>query len=257
MPLRLLPKFLDVGRQEQASGRGYRHYSGCAACFVRSVARQRVGIAVTLACLVLALLLSGCSAPDPLPPPDDDAILYVIERGWHTDIGFPVDEIAAPLAALKSAFPGARFLTFGFGERQFVMSRQQTFATMLKALLPSRSVLLMTGLRTTPQDAFGQSNVVVLRLSRAGLARIQAAMWAELEHAPGDDPMLLADGPYPGSVYYAALATYDAMFTCNTWTAQMLRFSNFPMPVVGVVFSGQVMGMARWFGARQARASVN
>jgi Protein of unknown function (DUF2459) len=187
-----------------------------------------------------------------VPAPADDAIVYVIERGWHSDIGLPVEEITGPLTKLEHPFPGVRFLTFGFGERQFLLARRTTLFGMLSALLPSRSALLMTVLGATPEAAFGAQDVVVLHVSRDGLARIEAAVWQELEKSPGGEPMMLADGPYPGSVFYAAASTYDAFDTCNTWTAETLRSGGLPVPTAGVLFVGQVMGSVRWISARQA-----
>ncbi|HEY8288264.1 MAG TPA: DUF2459 domain-containing protein [Acetobacteraceae bacterium] len=207
------------------------------------------------ALLTATLLVSACSAANPPiaePSPSDNAIVFVIERGWHTDIGFPVEEIAGPLATLERRFPGVRFLTFGFGERQFLLSKRTTFGGMLSALLPSSSALLMTALSAPPDAAFGQKNVVVLHVSREGLERIETRVWDELEKSPAGEPVLLTDGPYEGSVFYAARSTYDAFDTCNTWTATLLRAGGLPMPTAGMLFSGQVMGAARSLSARQA-----
>jgi Protein of unknown function (DUF2459) len=204
-----------------------------------------------LAWLALALLAGACAAPIP-PSLPGDATVYVIGREWHTDIGMPVEEIAGPLATLEKPFPGVRFLTFGFGERQFLVNHKKDFGAMLSALLPSRSALLMTVLSAPPEQAFGSENVVVLRVSRAGLDAIEAAIWGEFERTPGAEPSELADGPYPGSVFFAARDTYDGFFTCNTWTAATLRTSGLPMPAAGVLFSGQVMGSARWISTQQA-----
>jgi uncharacterized protein (TIGR02117 family) len=201
-------------------------------------------------CLALTLAIAGCSASIPTSAPNE-AVVYVVQRDWHTDIGLPVEEIAGPLARLEAAFPGVRFLTFGFGERQFLVNRQRTFGAMLGALLPSQSALLMTALSATPAQAFGSANVVALSVSRSGLERIEQALWREFERSPNGEPVLLADGPYPGSVFYAARATYDGLYTCNTWTAETLRAGGLPLPATGVLFAGQVMGMVRWIAARQ------
>ncbi len=179
----------------------------------------------------------------------------MIRREWHTDIGLPVEEIAGPLATLEKPFPGVRFLTFGFGERQFLVNHEKDFGAMLGALLPSQSALLMTALAAPPEQAFGSQNVVVLRLSRAGLYQIEAALWHELELSAAGEPMLLANGPYEGSVYYAARDTYYGLYTCNTWTAEILRAGGLPMPAAGVLFAGQVMGAASWIGTHQSFAT--
>jgi hypothetical protein len=123
---------------------------------------------------------------------------------------------------------------------------------MLKALLPSRSAVLLTALKAGPAAAFGPHNVVALHVSPAGLAAIEDGIWREFELSGSGDPVRLAEGPYPGSDFYAAVDTYYGLFTCNTWTAETLHAGGLPIPVTGVLFSGQVMGPARWIGARQA-----
>jgi uncharacterized protein (TIGR02117 family) len=204
------------------------------------------------ALVVVTLLLSGCSTTVPTDEPPGDAIVYVIQRGWHTDIGLPADEVAGPLASLERGFPGVRFLTFGFGERQFLLTRQRTVALMLSALLPSRSALLMTALSATPEAAFGPENVVAMRVSRAGLDRIEAGLWQELEQSAPGEPEVLGDGPYPGSIFYAGRDTYDGFYTCNTWTARILSTGGLPMQTAGTLFAGQVMDSARRIAAQQA-----
>jgi uncharacterized protein (TIGR02117 family) len=206
---------------------------------------------LAFACLALNLFIAACSAPQPAAPPDD-VVVYVIGRGWHTDVGLPVDEITGKLSTLEQGFPGVRVLTFGFGERQFLVDRKKSIGAMLAALLPSQSALLMTALRTAPEAAFGQPNVVALHVSRAGLERIEASIWGELELSSAGEPVLLADGPYPGSVFYAARETYFGLYTCKTWTADTLRAGGLAMAATGVLFAGQVMGMARWIRARHA-----
>ncbi|WP_428491025.1 DUF2459 domain-containing protein [Rhodopila sp.] len=229
---------------------------------------------VVLACLAGLLVVTGCSAPPKTAPdqatpdqaaPDQatslgqtttpgHAVIYVIGRGWHTDIGLPVAALGPPLAMLAKGLPGVRFLTFGFGERQFVVNRETSVGAMLAALLPSPSALLMTALAATPEQAFGRRNVVVLHVSGLTVRRIQDRIWRELDLSPSGRPLRLAEGPYPGSVFYAARTTYDGLYTCNTWTAETLRGAGLPIASNGVLFAGQVMGPARWIGARQAAA---
>jgi hypothetical protein len=173
-------------------------------------------------------------------------VVYVIGRGWHTDIGLPVAEISGPLAALERPFPGVRFLTFGFGDRRFLLNRDRSPLAMLAALLPGSGAMLVTALNTTPQAAFGAGNVVPLHTTPDDLARLQARLWREFDHDPDGLPVMLTRGPYPGSLFYAASATYSGLYTCNTWTAAIARAGGLALPAGGVLFAGQVMGMARW-----------
>ncbi len=200
----------------------------------------------------MAALLAGCAA---MPVPDGEATVYVVGRGWHTDIGLRLEEIAGPLRSLEGDFPGARFLVFGFGERVYYMAREAGSADMLAALLPSRSAILMTALRAPPPEAFADQTVVTLRLSRAGVARIAAEIWQDLEKAPDGAAVRLGEGPYAGSRFYAASATYDLFYTCNTWTARILHDSGVPVSPAGVVFASQVMQPVAWIAAMQEGAA--
>ena len=208
---------------------------------------------IALACFGLIALLQACSQPKPsVWPSSGNAVVYVIQRDWHTDIGLAVEDITGPLATVEKSFPGVRFVTFGFGERQFLTGHRTDFGAMLSALLPSQSALLMTALKATPEQAFGPDVVVALRISRSGQRQIEDAIWRELELSPSGHPTTLAEGPYPGSVFFAARDTYDGFYTCNTWTADTLHVGGLPVPATGVLFSGQVMSAARWIGKRQS-----
>ncbi|MGH7057788.1 MAG: hypothetical protein ACREFZ_07865, partial [Acetobacteraceae bacterium] len=93
---------------------------------------------LALPLLLGVLALAGC-AMTPLghvsgPP---TATLTVIARGWHAELGLPVRELGPPLAAVAQRFPGAVVLTFGFGDRAFVLDRDGRAGDALGALFPS------------------------------------------------------------------------------------------------------------------------
>jgi hypothetical protein len=196
--------------------------------------------------------LSGCATmPTEGPIPVGEARLYVVERGWHTDIGLSVDEVSKPLASLEQGFPGVRFMVFGFGERAYYMGKSTGSGEMLTALLPSESAILMTALNASPIEAFPDHKVIILRLPPDNLARVAARLWDDLEKTADGTALRLADGPYVGSVFYASNETYDAFHTCNTWTALLLREAGFPMDP-HVLFADQVMRQVSVIAARQA-----
>lgn len=209
-----------------------------------------------LAFLACLLQLAACAVPaQPTAPRAAGSLtatLYVIDRGWHTDIGLRTDEITGDLVALKNNFPGARYLTLGFGEREYLTSREVTVGETLRALLPSRSAMLVTALQASPEAAFGPGNVVMLRVTSDGLARLEYTLWAGIERTPAGQPLSLGPGPYAGSEFYAALGTYDAFDTCNTWTATMLATAGLPVSTTGVIFSRQVLDQARSVAQQQS-----
>lgn len=206
-----------------------------------------------MAGLVVISSLAGCTiVPNDAPIPTGDSTIYVVARGWHTDIGLAVDDVHGPLASLEAAFPGMRFMVFGFGERQFYMARNTGAAEMLSALLPSDSAILLTALRAPPSQAFPEHEVVALHLPPASIQRVADRLWSEFEQSAEGSALRLADGPYPGSTFYAGRDTYDAFHTCNTWTALLLRDAGFPINTQ-VLFASQVMQQVKQIATMQLR----
>jgi len=182
-----------------------------------------------------------------------NAVIYVVGRGWHTDIGLPVDEVTGPLASLEHDFPGIRFMVFCFGERNYLMARTAGPVEMLSALFPSKSAILMTALHAPPAEAFADEEAVTLRVTREQVDRLAELLWRALEKTADGSAYRLADGPYPGSAFYASNETYHAFYTCNTWTAQLLHDGGLPVDPRGVLFAGQVMRQITRIATMQAR----
>jgi hypothetical protein len=191
--------------------------------------------------LASVLLVSGCGE---LPPPDPGpsvATVYVVQRGWHTDIGLAAGAGLGPLRAFEREFPGARFFVFGFGEREYLEARATTPWLLLRALFPSEGLVLVTALSASPVEAFAGYRVVARPVSREGLARLTGFIAGSVEWAPDGRPRLAARGPYDGSLFYASPLTYDLVDTCNTWTARGLHAAGLPVSAEGVVSEAQVL----------------
>ena len=201
---------------------------------------------------IITSVLAGCAVvPDQGPVSMGEARLYVVARGWHTDLGFLAKELSGPLTSLEQGFPGVRYLVFGFGERAYYMGRSEGSGEMLAALFPSKSAILLTALTAPPTQAFPNHDVVVLQLPPAALERIEARLWDELETSPDGAAVRLADGQYLGSAFYASSEIYDGLHTCNTWTALLLRQGGFPVNP-HVLFADQVMRQVHAIAAWQA-----
>lgn len=197
---------------------------------------------------LLALCLVGCSAVPPhaeRPLTEGTDRIYVIDRGWHTDIGVPVSELRGKLALLAEDFPGATALTIGFGDRAYLLDRSTGVFDMLRALFPGKAALLVTGLRAPAERAFGAQNVVTLAIAKPQLDALESSVASYFATDLTGRPLRLADGPYPGSLFYASDAIYDAFYTCNTWTAERLRAGGYAVSTTLVIFAPQVMAQAQ------------
>jgi len=195
--------------------------------------------------LWMLYVLTGCSGASSVEPYTGSAsrteLLYVISGGWHTELGLPTEEIGGPLAALKSEFPSARYLVFGWGARDYYMARNPDMADMLPALAPGPAVMLIIPLKMPPETFFGASNALSVPVSRDGIEHLSAFLWSFLSADDEAAPHRIGAGPYPESAFYASTGTYNLSHTCNTWTAEALRVAGLPVSTAGVVFANQVL----------------
>ena len=198
---------------------------------------------------VLAVALVGCtSAPPVLAPGPPEVRLDVVQRDWHTDVCTDPRDLTGNLATLAAGFPGARFLCFGFGERHYMLEKDHSTLAMLASLLPSRAVVLVTPLPGPPAEVVtrdqGFVDVETLRVSRAGAASFSDVVWRSIQTGPDGAPARLGPATDPGSMFFAASASYDAMATCNTWTATALRSAGLPIDDA-VIFVSDLMSQVR------------
>jgi hypothetical protein len=220
--------------------------------------RQRITLPANMPCrsvyialALLALSLQGCMAVRPKPPDQSNAepaaIIYVVRRAWHIDIGFAASELAPPLSSLADGFPGVNFLLFGFGDRRYLQSRSRRLPNMLGALWPGPGLLLMTALAATPAQAFGAREVIALPVTAQQLHAAQASVWASVSRRDG---VALSDGPgpYDASAYWRANPRYSAFHTCNTWVAEVLKAAGLPIHSTGVILAGQLWEQTRRLG---------
>ena len=198
-------------------------------------------------------ILPGCRPP-PLPTyqeaAGDGVTIFLIAAGWHTEIVLAVHAVHDSLRAVTPDFPGAQYLSFGWGERNYYMAREPSVGDAMSALFSGPAVLLVTPLYRPPRDSRANARVFELSLSTAGLDRLSNYLWAAFEKSGDGSPRRLVAGPEPGSVFYAATGTYSASYTCNTWTAEGLRVGGVPVTPAGVVFVDQLTDQLRSLGTR-------
>jgi uncharacterized protein (TIGR02117 family) len=204
--------------------------------------------------LLLCLCLAACrtvppgeSLPATAAPP---VTVYVVRRGWHVDLGVAVRDLEPSLQPLASAFAGAQYLLFGFGDRRYLLKRGT--GNLFLALWPGRGVILVTSLRQEPEQAFERGDVLALPVTVTQLRQLQSFIRASLYPSEGL-PRRVAAGPYAESAYYDSRRTYSAFHTCNTWAAQALQAAGLPVHSTGVEFTGQLWMQVRELDRTPAR----
>jgi len=192
-----------------------------------------------LAAGALALSLAGCAtAPPPVLAPcttPQGPVAWLADHGWHTEVALPIAALRGPLAGLAAQFPGAGFLSFGYGQKRFVLAREGDPLKWLLGPLPGDGVLQVTGLT--------RADGLAIPLPPGGAERLSAYLWETLAKDAAGEPA--APQPLQSRLYYDTARRYTLGFTCNTWVAAALRAAGLPVHDAGVVWAGDVTAQAR------------
>lgn len=203
--------------------------------------------------VALLLLLAACARPE-FPPCLASAggeAAWVVDHGWHTEVGIPAEQATGPLAAFRDVFPGAAVLAFGFGKRTFFIAKASTISEYVLGPFPGPGAVQVVGLAGPPAAAY-RTPVITLRLPPGGAERLSAFLWGSIEPALGGGPRLIADGLFPGSAFYAARREYSLAYTCNTWALDALATAGLPVTPDASLASGTMRAVAGISGACRA-----
>jgi hypothetical protein len=206
----------------------------------------------------LVFAVAACGPAPELPPPGPVATtltVAVADTGWHTDVCIRAENAGAWLMQLPRDFDGARFLCFGFGNRQYMVEHDHRLVVQIRSMLPSDGAIVMTPVRDDPSSFFGAENVLPVGISRAGAAGLATFLRGSIAADTGGKPVLLATSPIPGRLYFSATDLYGGLYTCNSWTEDALRSAGLPLKG-GALFAGEVLDQVKAIAAEQARSGA-
>jgi uncharacterized protein (TIGR02117 family) len=225
--------------------------------------RLSLGVLALLAVLAgLALVTARRGDPRLYPPPPGASGIEVIvvSHGYHAGIVLPRAVLAdlaardrlAAARAVADRFGAFPLLEVGWGDEGFYTSvptvAALTVPMALRALLRpgNPSVVHVVGLSDDPGTTFPQSDMVRLRLSGAGVARLLAKLDATFAAGPGGPVEELGRGLYGPSLFYRAVGSFHLLRLCNHWLADLLDAAGVPTaPVVATLPPGLLADL-RW-----------
>ena len=183
-------------------------------------------------------------------------VVYVIDHGWHTDLGIPAAALRGPLERFRQVFPGMRVLIAGFGRRTFMTAPARNLGDFLIGPFPGDGALLVAGLTAPPDQAYADGTVARLTLPPGGAAALSDFVWSTLRLDDHGQPVMIAPGFFAGSRFYATRIGYSGLYTCNSWTADALHAARLLPSTSGVVFADQVMRPASRVAVNACRIGV-
>jgi len=196
---------------------------------------------------LVILAVTGCAraVPPYYPPKPGDSTnktAYVVNSyGWHTSIVVAVADID-PSLHLYDAARDARYVEVGWGDESYYQATRTTSLMGMKALFwPTESVLHVVLLDKDPARSFPDAKIVALELSEGGFNRLVEFIDSSFALDQNGQLIRLGRGLYGNSYFYRAEGTFYFFHTCNTWTADVIRASGYPITSFSVVTTDHVM----------------
>ncbi|HXG50686.1 MAG TPA: DUF2459 domain-containing protein [candidate division Zixibacteria bacterium] len=205
--------------------------------------------------LILAAFAWSCAKPlsgssfDPGPP--GNKRFFVVSHGWHSGIVIKTAEIRARVLPEIADFPGADYLEFGWGDRDYYQHPDPGLRAALKAAFwSSGSVLYVGGVTGDVASYFRGSELYEFSVSEESFDRLVKFI-AETFLRPGQGRAAEArPGGSPRSRFYPARGKFSLLRTCNTWVAEALHAAGLAVSPACVVTAG---GLARQLGNASGR----
>jgi len=191
--------------------------------------------------ITLAVLACGSVAGPGCPPPSAADAVYVVGHGWHVEIGIPVEKLDGNMSFLRSIFPGARVIMFGYGKKTFMIAPPDAISDYLLGPFPGAALIQVVGLSVMPTEAYLPENTGTLFLPENGSQALSAYIWKDLVKDATGKPMMVAQSTHPVGLFFAAQSEYNLSHTCNTWVADILHDAGYSVSGNHVIFSNQVM----------------
>jgi len=174
--------------------------------------------------------------------------IYVTSNGWHS--GIVLFKPLLPRGTIPEVedFPDALYLSFGWGDSTYYQSPTPTFGMALRAaLLPTSSVVHMSGLTAHPRDVFANAEIVELHLSTEQFHRLVSYLNVTFARQTLEHASLKSKSRHLVSYFYPATGMFHLFNTCNTWTARGLQQAGLPIRVSGTFSAEDLMTQVRQF----------
>lgn len=195
--------------------------------------------------LGLILLGAACSGPQKMAPAAGDATLpvYLIGYGWHAGIAVPKTDLLPEAAD----FPGADYLEFGWGDRDYYQADDPGIWRLLSAACcSSAGVLHMMGAQGSVSERFAGYEMVRLEIPRDRFVKLVAFIDTSFQRKAGEikaEP--LRRGSTAAGWFYPAAGGFHLFNNCNTWVARGLEAAGYslgwPLPFT----TNQLLARAR------------
>lgn len=202
---------------------------------------------------VTFLCSSGCAASIkgacPVDAREPAKTIYLVSHGWHAGIVVNRSDIPDDIRLVHKDFSSAGYLEIGWGDRDYYTTPDPHLGIALNAIfLPTPSVLHTVAFNDSVASYFPHSEIIIVRLSDAGLQRLIRYIAASYDRDPAGNLVPLGVGLYGASQFYRSQEMYHLFRTCNVWTARALYIAGCPLRPFLAITVDNLMSQAQSFG---------
>lgn len=210
-----------------------------------TVRRLAFGVAGLFAIFWLAVVVTASPGDPALYPAtgDDARTIHLVSHGWHSGLVIPREALTgegagAALRTIALRFRAYPDLEFGWGEARFYRATPTLAEFDLRLALEAlftpggrTGVVQVVGLERTVRQSFPHADIVPVRVSGTGLARLLARLDGSFRL---DDGQPVAGGPglYGPSLFYEGAGRFSYANVCNHWVARLLNAAGVPVTLM-------------------------
>jgi uncharacterized protein (TIGR02117 family) len=167
--------------------------------------------------------------------------VFVVHNSWHAAIVLSSADLGLGDLPELSDFPGAKFIEFSWGDRDFFPdSNSGIWAAMRAAFWSGGSVLHLVGFSENIRQFYRQAEIFEFRLTAAAGRQLIRFISQAFARTNSNSRAQASPGLFPYSRFYPASEKFSILRTCNTWVAEALASAGLPISPRSVLTAGNL-----------------
>ena len=176
-------------------------------------------------------------------------IVFVVHDAWHSAIVVRTRDFSPDVLPELQDFPGAEYLEFSWGDRDYFPHPDPGFGMALRAAFWSKgSIIHVVGVQGSLAHSYPSAEIIAIPLSETAFQRLLRFV-SQTFSRPG--PASLSEalpGLSANARFYLAQGRFSIFRTCNTWVAEALEAAELPINPSWVITAGSLGRHARPLG---------
>ena len=197
--------------------------------------------AVLLCLLLLAPQAHASSKWECAAPQPSCRSVFIVHSSWHAAIVLRKSDIAPEIVPELVDFPGAQFIEFSWGDKDYFPNPDAgVFVALKAAFWSSGSVLHVVGLSGQWQAFYAGAEIIELHFAPAAYERLLDFVSTTFSRPASVNRAQSRPGLFAHSYFYPATRKFSLLRTCNGWVAEALESAGLPIAPSYVITAGQL-----------------